>query len=70
MNPDIQAIIDEIGNKFEEIKAQTVDKFQELDEKLDAKFTVYDNAWERKFANLEISHHARMCALECRRILR
>jgi hypothetical protein len=65
MNPKIQDIVDVIEQKFGEIKSQTESSYKELDEKLDARFTPYEDSWERRFADLVVSHDTRMCVLEC-----
>jgi hypothetical protein len=50
--------------RFEEIKSQTKSNYKELDRTLDARFSCHEDAWERRFADLQISHDTRMRVLE------
>jgi hypothetical protein len=64
MNPETQIILDELARRFDDLEAQTTEKFQELDDKLVTRLTEYDDCWERKIADLQVSHDARLGVLE------
>jgi hypothetical protein len=75
MDQEIQAIVDMIDRKFEEINSQTLDSYKEIklqtessykefDATLDARFSRYEESWERRFADMQISHDTRMRVLE------
>jgi hypothetical protein len=50
--------------RFEEIKLQSESSYKELDATLEARFSRYEDSWERRFADLQISHDTRMRVLE------
>jgi hypothetical protein len=64
MNPKTQIILDELARRFNDLEVQTNEKFQELHEKLVTRLTEYDDCWECKIADLQVSHDARLEALE------